>query len=97
MKVQTVANCFKKAGFIINQVEEATTSAENSEPTEEVTLCNIWDGLRQIYGDCMPSDMNEYLAVDDSIEMSPHLNDEQIIQVVVDPVVEGEIGSGEEE
>ena len=97
VKVQTVANCFKKAGFIVNQVEEATTSAENSEPTEEVALCNIWDGLRQIYGDCVPSDMNDYLAVDDSIETSPHLNDEQIVQVVVDPVVEGEIGSDEEE
>ena len=41
--------------------------------------------------------MNDYLAVDDSIEMSTHLNDEQIIQVVVDPVIEGEIGSDEEE
>ena len=97
VKVQTVANCFKKAGLIVNQVEEATTSAENSEPTEEVSLRNIWDGLRQIYGDCVPSDMNDYLAVDDSIETSPHLNDEQIVQVVVDPVVEGEIGNEEEE
>ena len=41
--------------------------------------------------------MNGYPAVDDKIETSRHLTDEQIVQVVMDSVVKGEKDIDEEE
>ena len=104
MKIQTVANCFKKAGFIVkktyvleNQLEGTCTSWKNSESREEDLLYSVWDGLKQIYGNRVPDDTNDYIAVDDKIETSPHLTDKQIVQVVMDSVVEGEKDTDEEE
>ena len=102
MKVHTI---IKKVGFTVdkisvlsqNQPEEAVASTENLEPIEEIALNNIWDRLRQIYSDSVLSDMIDYIDVKKETEMSPHLNEEQIIRVIMEPVVEGEIGSDKKE
>ena len=45
----------------------------------------------------MPNDINDYLAVDDKIETSPHLTDEQNVQIVMNSVIEGEKSFDKEE
>ena len=79
-----------------NQLKGACTSWRSPESREEDLLNRVWDGLKQISGNCVPNDMNDYLAVDDKIETSLHLTDEQIVQVVMDSVVEGEKDTDEE-
>ena len=104
VKVQTVVNCFKQAGFVKeahclveSQLEVASTNSVNLTSQEIISLQNIWHGLKEIYGDCVPNDLNDYIAVDDKIETSPNLTDTQINRVVMDPVVEGENDTDEEE
>ena len=41
--------------------------------------------------------MDAYVSVDDDAETSPELNDEQIVQVVQDPSLDGNIGNDDEE
>ena len=106
VKVQTVANCFKKAGFIIPEAvsRQSSSSTEPEEvsvsvdpvPPEEVEFQNIWDRLRQVYGDAVGRDMNEYIGIDNEVETSPILNDEQIVQILSNPAAEDELGSDED-
>ena len=104
VKVQTVVNCFKRAGFVEeaqfsveSQVEVASINSVNPTSQEIVSFQNIWHGLKEIYGDCVPNDMNDYIAVDDKVETSSNLTDTPINQAVMDPVVEGENDTDEEE
>ena len=83
--------------MVESQLEVLSTSFVNPTSQEIVSLQNIWHGLKEIHGDCVPNEMNDCIAVNDKIETSPNLNDTQIIQVVMDPIVEGENDTDEEE
>ena len=104
VKVQTVASCFKQADFseeacfsAESQLKVASTSSVNPKSQEIISLQNIWHRLKEIYSHCVQNEMSDYIAVDDKIETSPNLTDTQINQVVMDPVVGGEIDTDEEE
>ena len=45
----------------------------NPKAQEIISLQNIWHGLKEIYSDWVPNDMNDYIAVVDKIETSPNL------------------------
>ena len=67
---------------------EPVTSAENPDLTEEIAFNKSV---------IMPSDMNDYTAVNEETGTSPHLKDEQIILVIMDLVFVVEICNSEEE
>ena len=73
----TIANCFRKAGF----VKEAEGAAEEvvEEPSEVDR--NVWDAIQEQYEIDIP--FENYVAVDDAVLTGENMTDEEIVQSVI--------------
>ena len=73
----TIANCFRKAGF----VKEAGGAAEEvvEEPFEVDR--NVWDAIQEQYEIDIP--FENYVAVDDAVLTGENMTDEEIVQSVI--------------
>ena len=72
----TIANCFKKAGFIKSEEPENVPAVEDEEQVDR----NIWDLIQHQFNIDVPSE--NYLLVDDAVLTSASMTDEEIIQAV---------------
>lgn len=85
--VATTQNVESTTAVEVQMSDEAQQPVEVQQSDESVVgpirdLRNIWERLRQIYGDSVPEDMDAYVSVDEDTETSRELNDDQIVQVV---------------
>lgn len=106
---KTIENCYRKAGFerpaeIADDVgtddqvrDEAPEVVEDTSEEEVTNFRNIWSRLRDLFGEAVPSNPDDYLSVDDNVETVQELTDEQIVEVVRDPSAEEGLLRDEEE
>lgn len=72
----TVANCFKKAGFIATIINDAK---ENDCVESMDTLNDYWSRLEELHLISDSQDMEEYLSIDSAVITSAQLSDEDIL------------------
>jgi DDE superfamily endonuclease/Tc5 transposase DNA-binding domain len=82
VKETTIFNCFRKAGFVANDVLVDSIDNENSESCQNegvvVQMCEDWDVLNTRLGN-MDLAFGDYLEVDDNVSICGILSDEDII------------------
>ena len=79
VKGETIANCWRKAGFVQDGECNEQVAAES---VDEVETCdrNVWDHLAEIVGN-LPT-FDDYVDVDNKVESHNTLTDEEIVSQV---------------
>ncbi|XP_025190990.1 tigger transposable element-derived protein 6-like [Melanaphis sacchari] len=71
---ETIANCFRKAGFLSGNSENV-----GDEEIQQTIIINVWDDVRQDVN----INFDDYINMDDDLEVCGHLSDSDIIQLTV--------------
>ena len=75
----TIANCFKKAGFVKDQTQEDHPQAE--EDVEPAIDRNLWDNLQNDLG--FTVEFEDYVSCDSAVVSTEHMDENSIVESVL--------------
>jgi hypothetical protein len=78
----TIQNCYRKAGF---RREDLGEQPEVEDDEFVTPFRNVWDRLRDVYGDAVPQDLDDYIDADRVTETSVSLTDAEIVEHINNP------------
>ena len=86
--LNTIQNCHRKVGFRREDTEEQPEVKDDKVWT---SFRNIWGRLRDIYGNAVPKDLDDYIDADSVTETSVSLTDAEIVGHVKNPADDNNI------
>ncbi|XP_050300906.1 tigger transposable element-derived protein 4-like [Anthonomus grandis grandis] len=86
VKEQTIANCFRKAGFVKDKVQQDADNWDEDDLVPLSELKTLWTSYRRAI-DMSDVSFEDYVTIDDNVQITGFPTDEEILESVIENLV----------